>query len=463
MRDYYPLVARAVSRLEYNTPSAREALFDHLRLILIDQLRIRQPSALPTEIMGERAALESAIQKIQPIRPTPGKRPTEPPRAPTIARSGNDAPSSTVDESAVNLLPLPLSRNDITAGLTVRADNFAHQDLATRDRRDRRLRDVLARMQAIPVDQQRVEQRPGLSTASVPGDRAPIEHGIPRVKPVTGGNAVPPAESVPLQPPQSPNDITTQRTATRNEPSRGATVGEPLRRFADSANTAILDNLAGIQLLDQLLLDASNPLAPDNLKQDAEAVLKWLGIGEQRAIKIEHYDQFGRAIRTHMTKATTSSSKTALGAEQVPSPLVTDEISRVFDRLLDEQQSAMVFDKALTWFADIWIKLIIALNFVVIVALLASASTPLNAVIHLAKTFSPLNVWTWIAEVVALSPALGAIAWRDRRLTGSWDVTLLTVILSLRELLLRQTRLRSVTERRRGFITTRLRPRAAAT
>ena len=73
MHNYYPLVARAVSRLESNTPVARDALFEKLRVILIDQLRIRQPPASSSEIMRERAALEVAIRKVELEAPIPSK------------------------------------------------------------------------------------------------------------------------------------------------------------------------------------------------------------------------------------------------------------------------------------------------------------------------------------------------------------------------------------------------------
>ena len=73
MHNYYPLVARAVSRLESNTPAARDALFEKLRVILIDQLRIRQPPASSSEIMRERAALEVAIRKVKSEAPIPSK------------------------------------------------------------------------------------------------------------------------------------------------------------------------------------------------------------------------------------------------------------------------------------------------------------------------------------------------------------------------------------------------------
>jgi hypothetical protein len=61
MADFYPLMAKAVSRLEENTAEARQELFDRARVILVEQLRLRQPPATEPEIMAERFALEDAI------------------------------------------------------------------------------------------------------------------------------------------------------------------------------------------------------------------------------------------------------------------------------------------------------------------------------------------------------------------------------------------------------------------
>lgn len=65
MLDYYPFIARAVSRLAKNTPQARQDLFAQVRAILPDQLRKRQPPASDSAIMRERAALEEAIRKVE--------------------------------------------------------------------------------------------------------------------------------------------------------------------------------------------------------------------------------------------------------------------------------------------------------------------------------------------------------------------------------------------------------------
>jgi hypothetical protein len=64
MPDYYPFVARALCKLERNTAESRQVLFQHMRVILVEQLRSRQPPATEIEMMRERIALEDAIRNV---------------------------------------------------------------------------------------------------------------------------------------------------------------------------------------------------------------------------------------------------------------------------------------------------------------------------------------------------------------------------------------------------------------
>ena len=190
--------------------------------------------------------------------------------------------------------------------------------------------------------------------------------------------------------------------------------------LAESANGSLVTKLRGIKWLDQLIFDGSQPLAPQNLRQDVTTVLKWLDIEEPGAIKTKHYDQFGRAIQRHMVRGPAS-----LGGPTPPTTMSLDlalneEIRGVFDRLLDREQSAMVFDQALMWFAKIWITVIVVLNVAGMIGLVLSATTLWTGIAKLSEIWSPFNIWTWIAEAVALSPALGAMAWQDRRLRQPW-------------------------------------------
>jgi hypothetical protein len=65
MTDYYPLIARAVERLDSSTGEVRRALYERARNALVAQLRSNQPALLEAQITKERLALEEAIRKVE--------------------------------------------------------------------------------------------------------------------------------------------------------------------------------------------------------------------------------------------------------------------------------------------------------------------------------------------------------------------------------------------------------------
>jgi len=65
MADYYPILARAVSRLATNNAQARQGLYEHARTILVAQLRSQDPELSALNIMSERVALEGAILRVE--------------------------------------------------------------------------------------------------------------------------------------------------------------------------------------------------------------------------------------------------------------------------------------------------------------------------------------------------------------------------------------------------------------
>ena len=204
MHNYYPLVARTVSKLESNTPTTRDALYQQARVILIDQLRIRQPTASDSEVTGERAALEDAIRKVEinslyPYRVSLIKI------GPRESESGTPA----VPQRSARA-PQAKCTVDSTPGI------FEQQTLAT-------------------------------------------------------------------------GPLSAPRTFPEGH--------DPTNDLIGSADASILCNLRGIQLLDQLMLNAADPLAPESLRQDARTVLKWLSVGKPEEIKTKHYDQFARAVQ----------------------------------------------------------------------------------------------------------------------------------------------------------------------
>ena len=65
MADYYPALARAVSSLPDNNTHARQELYEHARMILVEQLLRQSPQKSALRIKRERAALETAIREVE--------------------------------------------------------------------------------------------------------------------------------------------------------------------------------------------------------------------------------------------------------------------------------------------------------------------------------------------------------------------------------------------------------------
>jgi hypothetical protein len=65
MTDYHPVLARAVSRLAIDTALARKEFYEQAQGVLVAQLRRRNPQISASEIMLERAALETAIHRVE--------------------------------------------------------------------------------------------------------------------------------------------------------------------------------------------------------------------------------------------------------------------------------------------------------------------------------------------------------------------------------------------------------------
>jgi membrane protein implicated in regulation of membrane protease activity len=72
-------------------------------------------------------------------------------------------------------------------------------------------------------------------------------------------------------------------------------------------------------------------------------------------------------------------------------------------------------DKALTWFIGLWIGLVVLLNVLALIGFFIAAPSASAAIAKIAEIYSPLNGWNWLAEVVSLLPAAGALTWRNRR------------------------------------------------
>ena len=89
--DYYPLIARAVERLDRSTGEARRAVYERARKA-VAELRSNQPALLDAEITEERLALEEAIRMVEAeaARKSPTETRTEPQSAPSEGMPDGD-------------------------------------------------------------------------------------------------------------------------------------------------------------------------------------------------------------------------------------------------------------------------------------------------------------------------------------------------------------------------------------
>jgi hypothetical protein len=65
MADYYPVIARAVSRLPSKTDEARHSIYERARTALQENLRTHDPPVSPAELATEQFALEAAISRVE--------------------------------------------------------------------------------------------------------------------------------------------------------------------------------------------------------------------------------------------------------------------------------------------------------------------------------------------------------------------------------------------------------------
>jgi hypothetical protein len=433
MPDYYPLIARAVSKLENGTPTARQVVFRRARTILMDQLRLRQPPASNSEIMYERAALEDAIRKVESASatlrmPNPGTG-----HAPHPNVANGLSPFRVLEQPAM-AKSAPRRAGTYSERQSPTIESTTGHNLERFHRRKKHAHGLQAffeRARMFLIDQLPPEQSPA-SVAEYTNRHATHENTKRKTEPKSTKLAIPQTGAVHTLGAEcagvSTRGICEQSAAadgTASSPRPYSTGEYPTKDSSDTANTAILSNLRGIQWLDQLIRDGSRPLAPQKLRQDARAVLQWLSVSETEVIKTKHYDQFGRAIQGYIMEGYVLSGGSATTTSQSLNLGLNDDIREIFSRLLDREQAAMVFDKGLTWFAKIWMMLIVVLNFIGVIGLLIGAPTLWTGIVSLSEIYL-FNMWSWIGELVALSPALGALAWSDRRLKHPWVATLIT-------------------------------------
>ena len=88
-------------------------------------------------------------------------------------------------------------------------------------------------------------------------------------------------------------------------------------------------------------------------------------------------------------------------------------------RFEELERLSMISDMALTWFINIWVGSVVGINVAAIIGFMSVAPTVWAGIGTIQEVYSPFNVWNWLLELLALSPALVAIWWRERRHTAS--------------------------------------------
>jgi hypothetical protein len=70
---------------------------------------------------------------------------------------------------------------------------------------------------------------------------------------------------------------------------------------------------------------------------------------------------------------------------------------------------------ALLWFVRIWIGLIMALNALAVVGIFIGSPNFSEGWLKVQDTYSPLNVGSWLVELMSLAPVIGACFWLEHR------------------------------------------------
>lgn len=121
--------------------------------------------------------------------------------------------------------------------------------------------------------------------------------------------------------------------------------------FADADRSTLIHE-SGHAWLEELMADAKRPDAPQSLQDDAQAVLKWLGVDKVDPTNVEQHEQFARAAEAYLMEGKAPSrglaaifsrfkqwlTKIYRTISSLNTP-INPEIRQVFDRLLatDEQ------------------------------------------------------------------------------------------------------------------------------
>ena len=116
MNDYYPLIARAVERLDRSTGEARRAVYERARKA-VALLRSNQPALLDADITKERIALEVAILKVEAEAERNSR--TETGAEPRLAAPSESMPDGDKIQSRDHLQPASPDRDDRPPALSI--------------------------------------------------------------------------------------------------------------------------------------------------------------------------------------------------------------------------------------------------------------------------------------------------------------------------------------------------------
>ena len=132
--------------------------------------------------------------------------------------------------------------------------------------------------------------------------------------------------------------------------------GQPIIiRIAADANASTFGHEVGHKMLRDLLKDAEHPDAPQSVKDDAQAVLDWMGIDAKGDMKTRHEEKFARGFEQYLRLGVAPSpelgtvfarfKKWLLDIYQTLDRLgapINEDIRGVFDRMLAEEPKRTV-------------------------------------------------------------------------------------------------------------------------
>ena len=169
-------------------------------------------------------------------------------------------------------------------------------------------------------------------------------------------------------------------TATASRPLREGQTARamlPLTAQLAEKNASVVSNLLEIHYLDQLML----PMPPtarrlQSVRQRRNGrVLKWCSITSQmpKLSKLEHYDQFYQRVQKYTMEWETPAVRIVPATGHYALAL-NDEHSRRICRMLEREKDAMgSLSKALRWFANVWIGLVVLVNVIAIGVMVVGA------------------------------------------------------------------------------------------